>query len=160
MDILTRREYLYRQYLQTNKRVISLPALLTNNLNNELINEVKTSFLLINPITYSSEASRDFFYSSIPFFKFLVFKSIVADLVSRNQLLPFNTDLINEYLFFYSLNTDSTKINKNSLLYKDQHRPLKKGITSMLRLHGTGAIAMPVDVRLQILASSRDVIHS
>jgi heme/copper-type cytochrome/quinol oxidase subunit 2 len=30
----------------------------------------------------------------------------------------------------------------------------------MLRLHATGAIAMPVEVRLQILASSRDVIHS
>ena len=160
MDILTKREYLYRRYLQTNKRVISLPALLTNNLNNELISEVKTSFLLTDPITYNSEESRDFFYASLPFFKFLVFKSIVADLVSKNQLLPFNTDLINEYLFFYSLNTDSTKINNNSLLYKDQHRPLKKGITSMLRLHGTGAIAMPVDVRLQILASSRDVIHS
>jgi heme/copper-type cytochrome/quinol oxidase subunit 2 len=160
MDILTRREYLYRQYLQTNKRVISLPALLTNNLNNELISEIKTSFLLTDPITYNSAVSRDFFYTSLPFFKFLVFKSIIADLVSKNQLLPFNTDLVNEYLFFYALNTDSTKINNNSLLYKDQHRPLKKGITSMLRLHGTGAIAMPVDVRLQILASSRDVIHS
>lgn len=160
MDILTRREYLYRRYLQTNKRIISLPNFLTNNVSNELINEVKTSFLLANPISYSSETTRDFFYSSLPFFKFLVFKSIVSDLVSKNELLPINTSLINEYLFFYALNTDSTKTNMNSLLYKDQHRPLKKGITSMLRLHGTGAIAMPVDVRLQILASSRDVIHS
>ena len=160
MDILTRREYLYRRYLQTNKRIISLPSFLTNNVSNELINEVKTSFLLANPTSYSSETTRDFFYSSLPFFKFLVFKSIVSDLVSKNELLPINTSLINEYLFFYALNTDSTKTNMNSLLYKDQHRPLKKGITSMLRLHGTGAIAMPVDVRLQILASSRDVIHS
>lgn len=160
MDILTRREYLYRRYLQANKRIISLPSFLTNNVSNELINEVKTSFLLANPISYSSETTRDFFYSSLPFFKFLVFKSIVSDLVSKNELLPINTSLINEYLFFYALNTDSTKTNMNSLLYKDQHRPLKKGITSMLRLHGTGAVAMPVDVRLQILASSRDVIHS
>ena len=30
----------------------------------------------------------------------------------------------------------------------------------MLRLHATGAVAMPVEIRLQILASSRDVIHS
>jgi len=140
--------------------IISLPSFLTNNVSNELINEVKTSFLLANPISYSSETTRDFFYSSLPFFKFLVFKSIVSDLVSKNELLPINTSLINEYLFFYALNTDSTKTNMNSLLYKDQHRPLKKGITSMLRLHGTGAVAMPVDVRLQILASSRDVIHS
>jgi hypothetical protein len=160
MDILTRREYLYRRYLQTNKRIINLPTLLTNNVNNELINEVKTSFLLASPITYSSETSRDFFYTSLPFFKFLVFKSLISDLIATNQILPFNPTLINEYLFFYALNTDSTKTNFNELLYKDQHRPLKKGITNMLRLHGTGAIAMPVEVRLQILASSRDVIHS
>lgn len=37
---------------------------------------------------------------------------------------------------------------------------MRKGVNSMLRLHATGAIAMPVEVRLQILASSRDVIHS
>jgi heme/copper-type cytochrome/quinol oxidase subunit 2 len=30
----------------------------------------------------------------------------------------------------------------------------------MLRLHSTGAVAMPIEVRLQVLASSRDVIHS
>ena len=30
----------------------------------------------------------------------------------------------------------------------------------MLRLHATGAVALPIEVRLQILASSRDVIHS
>lgn len=37
---------------------------------------------------------------------------------------------------------------------------MRKGITAMLRLHATGAIALPIDLRLQILASSRDVIHS
>ena len=30
----------------------------------------------------------------------------------------------------------------------------------MVRLHATGAIAMPIEIRLHILASSRDVIHS
>jgi len=80
--------------------------------------------------------------------------------MSKTNNLPINTQLINEYLFFYALNSKSLKTNLNESLYKDQHRPLRKNITSMLRLHGTGAIAMPVDVRLQILASSRDVIHS
>ena len=36
----------------------------------------------------------------------------------------------------------------------------KKGLTNMLRLHATGAVALPIEVRLQVLASSRDVIHS
>ena len=43
---------------------------------------------------------------------------------------------------------------------KSQHRPLKKGISNMLRLHATGTVAMPIEMRLQILASSRDIIHS
>jgi len=30
----------------------------------------------------------------------------------------------------------------------------------MMRLQGTGAVALPIEIRLQVLASSRDVIHS
>ena len=45
-------------------------------------------------------------------------------------------------------------------LYKNTYRPMRKGISSMLRLHATGAVALPTEVRLQLLASSRDVIHS
>jgi heme/copper-type cytochrome/quinol oxidase subunit 2 len=50
--------------------------------------------------------------------------------------------------------------NQTGELFKNQFRPLRKGVTNMLRLHATGAIAVPIEVRLQILASSRDVIHS
>lgn len=160
IDILTKREHLYRKYLQVNKKIINLPITLTCNINNPLIDEVKASFLLNDPISYASESTRDFFYSSLPFFKFMVFKDIIATLSSETSNLPINTTLINEYLFFYALNARSNKPNLNAVLYKDQHRPLKKGITNMLRLHGTGAVALPVEVRLQILASSRDVIHS
>jgi len=37
---------------------------------------------------------------------------------------------------------------------------MRKGISNMVRLHATGAVAMPTEVRLHILASSRDIIHS
>jgi heme/copper-type cytochrome/quinol oxidase subunit 2 len=43
---------------------------------------------------------------------------------------------------------------------KNQYRPLRKGISNMIRIHATGAIAMPTEVRIQMLASSKDVIHS
>ena len=77
------------------------------------------------------------------------------------EQLPLNLNLINEYLFFYFLNTNgNNKLGTNSDLYKSQYRPLKKGLTNMIRLHSTGAVAMPIEIRLQILASSRDVIHS
>jgi hypothetical protein len=43
---------------------------------------------------------------------------------------------------------------------KNQYKPLRKGINNLLRLHATNAIALPCEIRLQILASSKDVIHS
>jgi hypothetical protein len=56
-------------------------------------------------------------------------------------------------------NDEKTTSNMNNL-YRNQFRPLRKGVSSMLRLHSTGAVAMPIEMRLQILASSKDVIHS
>jgi len=69
--------------------------------------------------------------------------------------------LINNYLFFYFLDIDSnSEFGNRSEMRKSQFKPLKKGITNMMRLQGTGAVAMPIEIRLQVLASSKDVIHS
>jgi hypothetical protein len=64
------------------------------------------------------------------------------------------------YLFFFTRQGAFNKVGNNNELYKSQYRPMRKGITNMIRLHGTGAVAMPIEIRLQVLASSRDVIHS
>jgi hypothetical protein len=45
-------------------------------------------------------------------------------------------------------------------LYKNQYRPMKKGVSNMIKLHATGPVAMPIETRLHLLASSKDVIHS
>jgi hypothetical protein len=37
---------------------------------------------------------------------------------------------------------------------------MKKGVSNMIKLHATGAVAMPTETRLHLLASSKDVIHS
>jgi len=68
---------------------------------------------------------------------------------------------LTDYLFYYFFNNNSSNnLKNNSELYKNQYRPMKKGISNMIRLHATGAIAMPIEIRLQVLASSKDVIHS
>jgi heme/copper-type cytochrome/quinol oxidase subunit 2 len=74
---------------------------------------------------------------------------------SQNLKLASNLDLLNWARFF-----TTNQIGRNSEFFKNPNRPLRKGVSSMLRLHATGAIALPVEIRLQILASSRDVIHS
>jgi hypothetical protein len=71
---------------------------------------------------------------------------------------------MNKLSLFSNLSTFFLKKNTleiaNLELYKNQYRPMRKSISNMIRLHASGAIAMPTEMRIQILASSKDVIHS
>jgi hypothetical protein len=53
-----------------------------------------------------------------------------------------------------------TDLGLKETFFKSQYQPMRKGITNMIRLQATNAIAMPTEIRLHILASSKDVIHS
>jgi len=81
---------------------------------------------------------------------------------SNNYIDNFGLNLsaLNNYFFFYLFGFNDSTLGKNTDLFKSQYRPMKKGVTNMIRLQATGAIAMPIEIRLHILASSRDVIHS
>jgi heme/copper-type cytochrome/quinol oxidase subunit 2 len=103
-----------------------------------------------------NEFHRDSFYFSLKFFNYSVLKTFLS---KSNDII--NLNLLTDYLFLYFLDDASSyKTTQDVELYKSQYRPLKKGITNMIRLHATGAIAMPIEIRLQVLASSKDVIHS
>jgi len=148
-------------YFEKNRRVISLPKSFTTHPQHPLIKELKASFQFIDPTTYGSSYSRETYYHSLSYFKFLLLKNVLLDPTFLEKSLPINTKLVHNYLFYYFFGSNKqTKIGENLELYKSQFRPLKKGITTMLRLHGTGAVAMPIEMRLRILASSRDIIHS
>lgn len=88
-------------------------------------------------------------------------KSLVRSAVNLNNSLPVSLPLLNDYIFYFFMNnSNETMLPTSNTLYKDQFRPLRKGVSNLLRLHATGAVAMPIELRLQILASSKDVIHS
>ena len=160
VDILSKREFMYRQYLENSHSTVHLPKSLCSTPSNPILSELKASFLFSDPANFSSEYSRDLLYTSTPYFKFIFLKGLsqqASDLVST---LPLNSSLLTNYTLFYFFGSSTQELNKNAELYKSQFRPLKKGISSMLRLHATGAVAMPIEIRLQVLASSRDVIHS
>jgi hypothetical protein len=142
-DLLTKREYLYRTYLRNQGITLYLPTYLTANPVNPLLLEIKKTFPLIEPTAFNSEVSRDFLYQQANFIKF----SIVKDLMQfTSNYAPIT---FNNYLFFYCFG-DKTPQNIGA----------NSGVTNMIRLHATGAIAMPIEIRLHILASSKDVIHS
>ena len=160
IDILSKREFLYRQLFEQSSQVISLPATLSASPANPLLKDLKSSFLFTDPANFSSEYSKDLLYTSDSYFDFILFKNLIDRLYSSVSCTPINHAVLTNYVFYYFFSCDNFKFNENPTLYKSQFRPLKKGISNMLRLHATGAVAMPVEIRLQVLASSRDVIHS
>jgi len=159
VDILTKRESLYREFFLKKNKIINLPFFLTSNPSHPFLKELKSSFLYIDKIVHQNEYSRDVYFSSLSYFNYILLSSY------RNFLADsFNFTYSLDPLFFYFFNStffkNSAKNNNNYDLFKNQYRPMKKGITNMVRLHATGAVAMPIEMRIQILASSKDVIHS
>jgi hypothetical protein len=87
-----------------------------------------------------------------------------SKLVSKSLYkLPINLEFINTGVSYFaptSLLNLQTDLGLKETFFKSQYQPMRKGITNMIRLQATNAIAMPTEIRLHILASSKDVIHS
>jgi hypothetical protein len=153
---------MYRQYLSEKGAVMSLPKYLTAAPNNPLLEEIKSTYPLIDPVAFGLESSREVFYNNTNFFKLMIIKDalVIANNLMSNSSL--NLSGLSNYFFFhmFDANTGNGTMSRNMDLYKSQFRPMKKGVTNMIRLHATGAIAMPIEIRLHIIASSKDVIHS
>ena len=160
IDVLSKREYLYRLFLENSMALPSLPQKLCATPNNPLFQELKSSFSFTDPAAFSSEYSRDFIYGSPEFIKSIFLKQSFKSLFSVAQNVSTDIDILTNFSPLYFFTDGNLGRGNNPELYKSQFRPLRKGISSMLRLHATGAVAMPVEIRLQVLASSRDVIHS
>ena len=116
---------------------------------------------MCNPSSFSTEISREIMYGDLTFIKLGLAVDMHKKLADTVNSIGLNTEIFNSVLFKYLLGSNfSSSLGKNSSLLKNQYRPLKKGVTNMIRLQATGAIAMPIEIRMHILASSRDVIHS
>jgi len=150
-DILTKREYLVRELFFSKNKVINLLNVLANTPNNALFYDVKT-FLDSNnlPLT-TNEYSRDYSFAAFTNFRSSYLKTLAW--------LPFVDQIVSPIASYVTPAADTTT-SGNSLILRNQYRPMRKGIVNMIRLHATGAMALPIEIRLQVLASSKDVIHS
>lgn len=157
IDILTKREYLYREFLTKNYKIINLPNSLASANINPLLQEIKVNFLHFNAINLNYGQSKFLFLNALN-----QFSAHTVNPLLNHILNTFNFNGIIAPVFSHLLDTDAGKFKTYNLMEhnKNQYRPLKKGITNMIRLHATGAMALPIEIRLQILASSKDVIHS
>jgi hypothetical protein len=142
-DILTKREYLYRELFFIKNKITK----------NALFFDIKTvlNFVTIDKTFLQKTYSRD--ASHFAFARF-------ADhyLRTLHDFTPSNT--LNNGITKYIQALTDTTYTQTTELYKNQYRPMRKGVSNMIRLHATGAIALPIEIRLQVLASSKDVIHS
>jgi heme/copper-type cytochrome/quinol oxidase subunit 2 len=161
IDILSKREHLYRTFLKSKNNTISIPSSLTAAPNNNLLREIKSVYSFIDPATYGSEVTREFLYQNSNYLRYIFIKDFLRLTNELHFQIPINFNLISNYFIHILGPMDSyTNIGKNTDLYKSQYRPMRKGVTNMIRLQATNAIAMPTEIRLHILASSKDVIHS
>jgi hypothetical protein len=161
LDILTKREQLYRSFFKKNSYIVELPKSLTVSQNNTLLKELKSTYAFIDPTTYCSEITREFLYENSNFLKYIIIKDFLKSVNDLTYKLPINfTALSNYFIHLLGPIDNYSKMNGNTTLFKSQYRPMKKGVTNMIRLQATNAIAMPTEIRLHILASSKDVIHS
>jgi heme/copper-type cytochrome/quinol oxidase subunit 2 len=160
-DLLSKREYLYRQFLGEKLGVYNLPKSFTASPQNSLLKELQSSYLFIDPATYSSEVTREFLYKNPKFLHYLFVKDFLKVTNKVFLGLNINFDLLSNYFIqVIGYRHDYKNLSRNAFLYKSQYRPMKKSVVNMIRLQATNAIAMPTEIRLHILASSKDVIHS
>jgi hypothetical protein len=126
-----------------------------------LMSELKNLTYFSDPINISTESSRDLFYQHSTIFN----TSLIHDFFSKINYnfsgIPINTNLLTSYLLTYFTGSYTTgNLTNDTELLRNQYRPMKKGVSNMIKLHATGAVAMPIETRLHLLASSKDVIHS
>lgn len=160
-DILTKRETLYRSFFLTKTNTYQIPKYVSVAPNNPLVCEVQAAYPFIDPTTYGSEVTREFLYNNTEFLQYSFIRDFLKITNKALYQLPINFTLLNNYFIHLSGRVSNYETVAGNLdLYKSQYRPMRKGIINMVRLQATNAIAMPTEIRLHILASSKDVIHS
>lgn len=164
VDILSKREFIYREFFTSKGLKLNLPKFFLASPTNPIFEEIQSGLNFFDPIIFSTEASRDLFYQNSNKLNLSLFKDTFISLLTLNDINhPLNLSLLNNNIIFYLFgDTQYTKKGStyNMDIYKNQYRPMKKGVANMIKLHATGAIAMPIEIRLHLLASSKDVIHS
>jgi hypothetical protein len=164
IDILSKREFIYREFFSSKGLKLNLPKFLLASPTNPIFEEVQSGLGFFDPIIFSTEVSRDLFYQNSNRLNLSLIKDTCILLLTLNNINhPLNLNLLNNNILFYLFGDTQyikTGSTYNTDIYKNQYRPMKKGVANMIKLHATGAIAMPIEIRLHLLASSKDVIHS
>jgi len=140
---------------------MSLPEYFISSPKHPLMTELSNLTTFTDPVSISLETSRDLFYHRSSLFNTSLLHNVLSTLNYNSSGLPINLNFITNYLLVYlSGYSNTSNLTNETELLRNQYRPMKKGVSNMIKLHATGAVAMPIETRLHLLASSKDVIHS
>jgi len=140
---------------------MSLPEYFIASPKHPLLTELNDLSPTLDATNISAESSRELFYNHSSIFNTSIIHNLISNLNYNTNGLPLNLNFITNYLLVYFTgNSNTNNLSNNNELLKNQYRPLRKGVSNMIKLHATGAVAMPIETRMHILASSKDVIHS
>jgi hypothetical protein len=160
-DILSKREYLYRHYFSSKGFKAILPDHFRATPNHPLLSELKDLSPFVDSVMLSSESTRDMTYYRSSLFNTSLLHTFLNYFNYNSNGLPLNLNLLNTYfLTYFTSFSQVNNLSNDYELLRNQYRPMRKGVSNMVKLHATGAVAMPIETRLHILASSKDVIHS
>lgn len=141
----------YKDFSYSNKNILFNNS--ESGLNKRGKNFFKSNYLSNDISKFSDIATKKEFA-----LRQLMFSNNVAPLISNldssNYLSNLNKSLV-------ELNFDNSyDVFSNKFSFKNQYAPIKRGISNMIRIQASNMVALPVEVRIQVLASSRDIIHS
>lgn len=114
---------------------------------NNTLNNINVTTKLIDILT-----KREFLYRKLTVFTNSI---IPLDYITSNI-----NPILNEFKNLSQYSLTSSKSLTNLSIKQSQYQAMRKGITNMLRIQADKAIAMPIETRIQILAVSKDIIHS
>ena len=174
-------------FFETNKNLNSLSNYLNNNsisskttllfLKNNKINFQQDAFKLNKNLRFKNFESgvnkygKNFIKTNslsnyISLYNDLETKKTFSlkNVLSRNNILPLtptNFNSVNSNKNLLSLNYDNNfSFFNQTYSVKNQYTPIKRGVSNMIKIQASNMIALPVELRIQVLASSRDIIHS
>lgn len=163
-DVLTKRELLYRDLLCRKEKLIQIPEHYIASPKHTLFSDLRAALNNTDNLSQNKDLDRVLQRNNQLVFDYYTTKLYYNYMGS---LLPFPN--LTSFLISLMLKQNpeplpaspyEKTIYRNNVSRRSNYKPLRRGASNMVRLHATGAMAMPVHTKIHMFASSRDVIHS
>lgn len=166
-NILIRRNFLMKQLVINNLNFTDFDNY-NISIKNNIVLEWKSSLLKSNKQDIEKNINKYFIQNFLLLKNDMkVFNNLLSKILTYNFIDSYfyfsNNIYLNNSLISYISKLsflDNFKIINTNSNNKSQYNHMKKSVSNMIRLQPTKSISLPTDTKIQILAWSKDIIHS